>query len=243
MTRLVSVSLVTAWIVFLFWSCRDPIVPPDLYAADTLVVRRILDDNNLNDVSVSAIIYASDQRRLTWLCFDPARMGGRKITTLTASIGSLGGLEILDIKDNALTALPPEIGKLTKMNFLNVQRNALAALPPEIGQCTGLAMLYLRRNGLTALPAGLGSLKKLSVLDVDSNAIAAVPSEITGCDSLATLLIQANELASLPGGMIHMGGLGVLKIEYNRIHADSIPDSLKTWLDRIAGNWQATQRP
>jgi len=56
------------------------------------------------------------------------------IRNLSARIGELQNLEILDLPENQLTSIPSEIGQLKNLKELRLMENQLQVLPDSIGQ-------------------------------------------------------------------------------------------------------------
>ncbi|KAK9817027.1 hypothetical protein WJX72_008577 [[Myrmecia] bisecta] len=90
---------------------------------------------------------------------------------LSADVGALAKLEILNLKENKLTALPASLARCTNLVELHAGFNALASLPGEIGMLSKLRVLDVRNNLLRSLPAAMCTLS-LSLLDLQNNALA-----------------------------------------------------------------------
>ena len=140
------------------------------------------------------------------------RVTTEKLTHLPESIGTLDGLEILNLSDcSQLSELPDAISGLKALTQLNLEGcSSLAALPTAIGELGALRLLYLRGcSSLVALPDAIGKLKALTHLSLKGcSSLAALPATIGelgaltelylgGCASLTTLPDAIGELSAL----------------------------------------------
>ena len=127
------------------------------------------------------------------------RVTTEKLTHLPESIGTLDGLEILNLSDcSQLSELPDAISGLKALTQLNLEGcSSLAALPTAIGELGALRLLYLRGcSSLVALPDAIGELKALTHLS------------LKGCSSLAALPVAIGELKALT--KLYLGGCASL---------------------------------
>jgi len=134
------------------------------YTCDSLVVRKILDTNGFDTVSVASVSWKNPSGRI-----DSVKMCGigilnNKLNILPAEIGNLTALTWLNLSSNKLTSLPSEIGNLSALTWLNLYYNQLTSLPPEIGDLTALTELRLAVNQLTSVPSEIGNLTVLTEL-------------------------------------------------------------------------------
>ena len=119
-----------------------------------------------------------------WKVFSaPARVVSLKLQNrelsgaIPAELGSLDGLEVLDLSGNRLTgSIPAEIGNLAGLNCLYLDDNRLTGeIPVELGNLAKLRHLLLNDNRLTGgVPFELGDLGELEYLCLDNN-------RLTGC--------------------------------------------------------------
>lgn len=120
------------------------------YQTDTLIVRSILDANNLESISAKSVshYYYITKR-----------------------------LKILELENLPIHTIPPQIGGLAKMKELEIQRTEITSLPPEIGNLTDLTELELNNNNLTTLPVEISNLTNLHELRLEGNRINSLPPE------------------------------------------------------------------
>jgi hypothetical protein len=158
------------------------------------------------------------------------RVTTEKLTHLPESIGTLDGLEILNLSDcSQLSELPDAISGLKALTQLNLEGcSSLAALPAAIGGLGALRLLYLRGcSSLVALPDAIGELKALTHLSLKGcSSLAALPAAIGelkaltklylgGCASLAALPATIGELGALTE--LYLGGCASLTALPNAI--------------------------
>ena len=161
----------------------------------------------------------------------------QKVFSLPESIGTLDGLQILNLSEcpqllelpdtigglkaltsldlsgcESLTALPNAIGELGALTELHLNEcSSLTALPVAIGELGALTTLYLRGcSSLAGLPAMIGELKALTYLNLSAcSSLTTLPATIGELSALTTLtLYGCSKLAALPAAI---GGLGALK--------------------------------
>ncbi len=132
-------------------------------------------------------------------------------------LGSLPGLEDLQLSNNALTgSIPAELGSLSELDILYLHNNQLeGAIPAELGNLAKLRFLGLRNNQLTGtIPAAFASLWELQDLYLNNNQLTgAIPallgdldlrilyvagnSGLTGCIPAALSSVTFSDLATL----------------------------------------------
>lgn len=120
----------------------------DSYICDTLIVRAILDSNNISrSVVYHAFVLDSSYSHVFQVDIeDPS------FHTLPAIIGGMKNLEELEIQFGQLSELPKEIGLLTKIRELELTGNKLKTLPLEITNLTPSDELDLSGNEFENLP-------------------------------------------------------------------------------------------
>lgn len=121
--------------------------------------------------------------------------------TLSASVGDLRQLEVLDVRGNALSALCDEITSLTSLHVLDISDNALTSLPTALFTNVPLLELNAKNNKLRGdlIPAPVTSISRLQTLNVTGNALTGLSaSEELSLPSLRQLLIGGNRITTLP---------------------------------------------
>ncbi len=64
------------------------------------------------------------------------------------TLGSLGGLTVLDLSDNKIEgSLPSDVGRLSQLRQLNLWRTRLAGrLPTSLAKCSSLDRIFLAQR-------------------------------------------------------------------------------------------------
>lgn len=186
---------------------RNPAVmqPCASYQCDSMVVRKILDENNMADVPVGSFSTRSNDRIISLqLKFNLAAAVSlpKQLTKLSSEIGRLSALQQLDFSGNKLDTLPGDIGRLGNLVILIAGRNILSVLPDSITRCTKLTHLILDNNQIKNLPDSLYKLRSLKQLSVTRNKLSDLPPNIEKLDSLQFLYIIGNSICTLPDQVI-----------------------------------------
>ncbi len=97
-------------------------------------------------------------------------------------------LETLVLADNNLSEVSAKIGDLKKLRMLDLGHNQLTSVPDTLAGLDSLSdFLYLHDNRLTSLPASLASLTKLRYLNISENAFERFPECISAMAGLIEL--------------------------------------------------------
>ncbi|MBD3320040.1 MAG: hypothetical protein GF350_02990, partial [Chitinivibrionales bacterium] len=228
------------------------------YAADTLIIRAILDSNGLHAVAATEVCSPDSLMRYV----DSITMRGRGLEELPPRIGELVQLRSLNLDSNMLTSLPDEIGKLRNLislivteNLLstmptslwnipvlrkvNIRGNAMSTIPDAIQSAAGLEHLNAGFNPVTAIPVSLCSIATLRELNANNCAITQIPDCLDQLPVLATLELQNNELASLPQSFFQLNRIGHIDINNNRLCSLTVLQ--EAWLESKSPGWKQTQ--
>lgn len=85
-------------------------------------------------------------------------------------------LKSLILADNDLKEISARVGGMRHLRMLDLGHNELTQLPESLGEITGLSdFLYLHDNRLTSLPDSLSRLKTLRYLNISENAFQSFP--------------------------------------------------------------------
>ncbi|MBN1982150.1 MAG: leucine-rich repeat domain-containing protein [Chitinivibrionales bacterium] len=141
---------------------------------DTLVVRKILDTNNLQHIGVKSVA-VFENNYIAGLTFE--NLPTFKI--LPAEISSLKNLYVLRIIKTGLKELPTSICTLPKVTDLQISECFLTSLPPGISKMPVLNRLLLDHNNLASLPDDLGNPSPKSVLILSYNKLKTLPNILT----------------------------------------------------------------
>ncbi|PPR91335.1 hypothetical protein GOBAR_AA29349 [Gossypium barbadense] len=118
------------------------------------------------------------------LCFD-----GTNIKELPSSMGNLGRLKVLNLKDcKSLRSLPIKIGMESLEKLILSGCSNLKSFPEIDGKMECLLELYLDGSGIKELPISIGNLSSLVLLNLkDCRNFVDLPGSIGGCKSLKSL--------------------------------------------------------
>jgi len=188
------------------------------FKEDSLVVRAILDSNDLSYVYVFEVASVTDNR-ITGLNFY-----NKNLTTLPPIIGKLDKLLGINLRENFLTEVPEQIKKCIELDDLLLTNNKIAFLPDSLGCLVNLTKLDVGVNELKQLPSTIGNLKKLKRLHVSFNQLTEIPSEIGGCDSLLGLRCSSNKLTFLPDEIVNLKHLWQIYASGNKI--ERLPENI-----------------
>lgn len=119
----------------------------------------------------------------------------------TRFLSNLRSLEVLDLRDNAISDISVGLADLTSLRILIVAGNKLTSIPFSCLQSLPLVELDAARNRLNGvlIPQGVDGFPTLKALDVSSNALTdLLENEATALSSLQVLNIAENRLCAIP---------------------------------------------
>lgn len=119
----------------------------------------------------------------------------------TGYLSDLKSLEILDLRDNAISDISGGLADLVKLRTLIVAGNKLTSIPFSCLQSLPLAELDTARNRLDGIliPQNVDGFPTMKTLDVSSNALTGIlENEATALPSLQVLNIAENRLCAIP---------------------------------------------
>ena len=152
--------------------------------------------------------------------------------TLPTVIGTLTGLEALDLNNNELSELIPSMSALTELKSLLISANKLRAVPEEIASMTRLAELHINGNALRELPTWIGTLTELKVLSLDENQLTTLPVSISKLTGLRELSLSSNKLSELPKEIVALMNLRNLDLRGNEATFYDTP-WIQEWVDTL----------
>jgi len=149
---------------------------------------------------------------------------------IPSSLGSLSGLEHLNLSQNQLSGnVPPELGNLSGLGYLNLSRNELSGnIPAGLGDLSNLRHLYLSDNQLSGeIPAEIGDLSILEFLDLQGNQLSGnIPPQLGNLSNLVYLYLYDNQLGgNIPPQIGNLSNLLALLLSDNQI-GGNIPAEL-----------------
>lgn len=142
-------------------------------------------------------------------------LSGNQLSYLSARIGKLINLHILNLAKNRLKKIPNKIGKLSALETLDLSHNRLSTLPSEISRLVNLISLELSNNDLKALPIEFGQLQALQFLRINNNDLGNLPQEFFQLTNLLELEISKNRLNNLSSKVKYLRNLQKLLIGDN----------------------------
>jgi|GEM_PF-2573741 len=155
--------------------------PCDSYECDSMVVRAILDENKMTDVSAISFATIANNRivSLMWKYLITAAVSlPMQLTKLSSDIGRLSELGKLDVSGNNLDSLPESIIRCSKLEYLFLDRNSLVKLPDSISKLQSLKTISVTVNKLTSLPPGIEKLSSLNLFYISRNSICTLPDNV-----------------------------------------------------------------
>ena len=166
----------------------------------------------------SGITVGGDPERVTALELPGFRLDGE----IPVQLGSLNGLEELDLSFNQLTGeVPSELENLNNLIVLSLLVNGLSGeIPPELGSLANLEELHLHHNRLTGeIPPELGNLSNLVELHLDDNQLTGtIPVELARLSKLEELSLWMNQLSGeIPPELGDLSNLRLLYLAPNNL--------------------------
>lgn len=141
------------------------------------------------------------------------RFGSNALTTVPATLASLGALKLLDLSKNHIIELPAALLSMPSIVELNLSRNRLASLG-DLRNMVSLEILRVSENCLAALEGELPP--RLLELDVSKNQLERVWSSLGVAARLTTLNASCNRLGELPS-LAGCSALVVLDLRQNSL--------------------------
>lgn len=233
---------------------------PYSFWRDTAIVRILLDNNNLSNISVFDVISNKKDGRITGLnltgrgiktippqikhlMLTHLYLGNNFIDSLPYELSEVSTLTYLELARNKLRKFSGHIGKFTKLKHLDLSENNLHYLYKGFEHFESLETLKLEKNNLHLLPKGITSLTKLKLLDISHNQLKRLPKETGNLTGIEILDLSHNHLKSLPSGIITLTGLSFLSVNYNYLSTSTL--QIVEWLDTYSTAdeyWKDTQQ-
>lgn len=136
-----------------------------------------------------------------------------------------GGLELLDLHGNALSAVPIGLRRLERLTSLNLSHNKLDnSVFDVISQIKPLKELRLGDNAISGhLPLSVAELPYLEVLELQANRLLGLPEALRGLVNLRVLNVSSNQLTDLPMEALQQVPLQELDASNNALIASLFP--------------------
>lgn len=177
----------------------------------------------LGTLSLSTLEAAAAQQNLQVL-----DLKDNKISAVPAEIyKAFPQVKVLDVRKNALEELLPDISAMRHLEDLLADQNRLRELPPEVCRLPNLKALSLSQNLLKSLPKAIGEMQQLRHLSLGDNHIAEVPPELGSCQELQILYLHHNHFTKLPTSLGQLQNLSELALEWFRYTTPPLPRVIK----------------
>jgi hypothetical protein len=147
-----------------------PPYPCTNYSCDSAIVRRALDNMQLDSVSVNSVSLVRNGRIVG------VSLRGIKIYRLSREIQSLTELTELDLGLTGITDVLPNIDEFEKLSILRLDSNDITFLPSRIVNIKGLKELNLSANKLNSFPTYMNKLTSIQFLDLSGNRLCNIDS-------------------------------------------------------------------
>ncbi|XP_078157629.1 leucine-rich receptor-like protein kinase family protein isoform X2 [Carex rostrata] len=149
---------------------------------------------------------------------------------ISPAIGSLKGLQSIDLKLNRLSGqIPDEIGDCSSLNTLDLSfNNIYGDIPFSISKLKQLETLILKNNQLIGpIPSTLSQLPNLKILDLAQNKLSGeIPRLIYWNEVLQYMGLRGNRLeGSLSPDMCQLTGLWYFDVRNNSL-TGTIPETI-----------------
>ncbi|KAJ3699158.1 hypothetical protein LUZ61_002863 [Rhynchospora tenuis] len=149
---------------------------------------------------------------------------------ISPAIGSLKGLQSIDLKLNRLSGqIPDEIGDCSSLNILDLSfNNIYGDIPFSISKLKQLENLILKNNQLIGpIPSTLSQLPNLKILDLAQNKLSGeIPRLIYWNEVLQYMGLRGNRLeGTLSADMCQLTGLWYFDLRNNSL-TGTIPETI-----------------
>ena len=103
----------------------------------------------------------------------------KNLGQVPSSVWDNVSLEALILADNGLIEVSARLGQLKSLRMLDLGHNQLSTIPETIGELLGLSdYLYLHDNRLASVPASIRQLSKLRYLNLSENSFSELPKSV-----------------------------------------------------------------
>lgn len=124
----------------------------------------------------------------------------------------------VQLGQNKVDGLSAEVGGLTYLKILDVNSNSMVGvLPDSIGNMSSLQELYVETNNITGFPSSLSGLKNLTVLFANDNQLSDDVSKFFQVPSLIRLMIHNNKLSGSLDGVSKLKSIQWLALGNNKL--------------------------
>ena len=207
----------------------DDAVLSSLFVNDTLVVRALLDSNDLFHIRVFDLIETKNSRVAS---LDLSDIGLSKVPD---NIKMLSALVELNLSRNNLTTLPPTLSEIATLKKLWLGYNEFLTFPSVLWECTNVTWFEIGHNDIAdSIPSNIANLTQLDTAYFSFNRIPYVSESIGQLTNLKAISIDNNMLTNLPDSLSSIVTLEKLMVAHNML--TDVPDSLHlcTSLMRLA---------
>lgn len=213
----------------------DEVSFPVSLVNDTLYVREILDQNGLQDKSVSDFITIAKGRVFA------VKLDSLGLSTIPRGMGRMRARH-LSLVGNELDEVPFGVSRNKALITLDMNYNKIQKVPGFVASIPHLKVLKLAHNDIDSISDGLTNVTTLENLDLSFNKIAKLPNNVGYLSALNSLNLQENELITLPKGIVNLTSLSYLNLNSNRLEV--VVEPLKQWIDANSTDpdWKEKQK-
>ncbi|GAB4045615.1 leucine-rich repeat domain-containing protein [Spirosoma litoris] len=151
-------------------------------------------------------------------------LDGIGLLALELPVDKLKSIEILNLRNNALTTLPENIHKLSNLKQILLDGNEISELPNSFCRLPSITNISLRGNDLVYLPENIGKLKKLNQFILSENQLSTLPDSICELIYLTSIDLSDNRLIGLPDDFGNIKYLNNLNLNRNQLV--ELPESI-----------------
>lgn len=125
-------------------------------------------------------------------------LANNKIKMIPDMSGSVN-LEVLDVRQNALSGVPMGIGQCQKLAVFDAEKNKIKDFR-DLAQCLNLDFINLNRNLIKIVPGELVLLEKLQYMQIKHNPIVNLPPHIY-IQGMAAIMAYINDQTNLEASL------------------------------------------
>ncbi len=135
---------------------------------------------------------------------EKATLNNVNLTEVSASIGTLKQIKILELQENPIVKVSSEIGNLENLEELHIGTRSssfkcgLKTLPSELSKCNKLKVLNLKMSEIETLPTSFSALENLEHIDLSWNKFSKFPEFLIKLPRLKYLDVSRNAIGTFP---------------------------------------------